>query len=91
MCTHCVYDLSDLYFADYCGMGRPHSLSLSGMVLHAVFTPGLCKALSIGDDQDRAGRMMFSRYCAWDPNCVDKLGGDLEYFAAEVYDHLASG
>jgi pimeloyl-ACP methyl ester carboxylesterase len=64
---------------------------LSGMVLDAVCTPGLCKALNIGVDQDRAGRMLLSRYCAQDPYCVDKLGGDPEHFAADVYDRLASG
>ena len=64
---------------------------LSGAVLDAVCTPGLCKATNIGSYQDRCGRMLLSRYCARDAACAARLGGDPEHFAAGVFDSLDAG
>jgi pimeloyl-ACP methyl ester carboxylesterase len=64
---------------------------LSGAVLDAVCTPGLCKATNIGSYQDRCGRMLLSRYCARDPVCAARLGGDPEHYAAAVFDSLDAG
>jgi pimeloyl-ACP methyl ester carboxylesterase len=64
---------------------------LDGMILDAVCTPGLCKALNIGVNQDRSGRMLLSRYCARDSFCAEKLGGDPEMFAAQLFERLDAG
>lgn len=42
-------------------------------------------------NQDRAGRMLLSRYCARDPTCAERLRFDPEGFAVNVFDKLDSG
>jgi pimeloyl-ACP methyl ester carboxylesterase len=64
---------------------------LTGVVMDAVCTPGLCKATNIGVNQDQCGRMLLGRYCARDAVCAAKLGGDPEHFAARVFDSLDAG
>ena len=64
---------------------------LNGMVLDAVCTPGLCKALNIGENQDRSGRMLLSRYCARDSFCSTKLGGDPEMYTLKLFESLDAG
>jgi pimeloyl-ACP methyl ester carboxylesterase len=64
---------------------------ITGAILDAVCTPGLCKATNIGVAQDRAGRMLLGRYCARDPSCVKRLGGDPVAFAMRVFDRLDAG
>jgi pimeloyl-ACP methyl ester carboxylesterase len=64
---------------------------LTGVVMDAVCTPGLCKATNIGVNQDQCGRMLLGRYCARDAMCAAKLGGDPEHFAARVFDSLDAG
>ena len=64
---------------------------ITGVVMDAVCTPGLCKATNIGVNQDRAGRMLLARYCAADRTCAERLRFDPEGFAVSVFDKLDLG